>query len=216
MQRYSPLVSRLMLVSSLLAVGFLQPGFAQRYSPQELAISVYGIDLHGRPDGVGAFCGGAAQTGGAAPSVPQAIASSGCHGAKLQESTTGELVLKLLDGMNLKMDAGRPFDKVADANMATYIDQSSLVYPLHGAFTLYECVSVKTHPESKGKNCNSVEQPDSTGTCYKVTSGDWWCDMNLKVEQMHLQGEKFEKEWDNQWTHRGVPPPTPFQKLAAK
>jgi hypothetical protein len=216
MQRRLPVRSSLMILSSLLAAGGFQAGFAQKYGPADLVITPYGIDVHGRQDGLSAFCNHSAEAGGRAPTVQQAVESSVCTGAKLLESQSGELVLTLIDGLIVEMGIGRPFDKVADARMEGYIDQSALVYPLRGSFTLYRCVSVRKHPTSAGKNCNSVEQPDSTGTCYKAASGSWECDMTLKVEQMNLQGENLRKERENQWTRRGVPPPVLFQKPPAK
>jgi hypothetical protein len=212
--------SRVMMLSSLLAAGAFQAGFAQTFNPSAWNNSDYGI---AGGSVTSDFCNHPAGAGGPAPTVNEAVASAVCSGAHT-ELSQGRLVL--IDDLKIKIGIGRPFDNVADAPKldagalaaitaafenpspakvvieVKTIDHSALVYPLSGSFTLYECESIPMHPESAGKNCNSVEQPEATGTCYKGTSGSWQCQMNLRV-----QPSPNRKEWDNQWTHQGVPPP---------
>ena len=220
MQQRFLVTFRAMMLSSLLAAGALQAGFAQSSNPSAWNNSDYGI--------VGGivtsdFCTHPAGAGGPAPTVNEAVASVVCTGAHM-ELTQGRLVL--IDDLKIKIGIGRPFDNVADAPKldagalaaitaafenpspakvvieVKTIDHSALVYPLSGSFTLYECESMPMHPESAGKNCNSVEYPEATGICHKGTTGSWQCQMNLRVQPSPNQ-----KDWDNQWTHRGVPPP---------
>ena len=220
MQRRFLFTSRVMMLSSLLAAGAFQAGFAQTFNPSAWNNSDYGI---AGGSVTSDFCNHPAGAGGPAPTVKEAVASAVCSGAHM-ELIVGRLVL--IDDLKIKIGIGRPFDPVADgpqldagaldAITAAFqnpspakvvievksFDHSALVYPLSGSFTLYECESMPMHPESAGKNCNSVEYPEATGICRKGTSGSWQCQMNLKVQPTPNQ-----KDWDNQWTHRGVPPP---------
>jgi hypothetical protein len=226
MQRRFLFAFRAMMLSSLLAAGACQAGLAQTSNPNTWNNNDYGI---AGGSVTSDFCNHPAGAGGAAPTVKEAVASAVCSGAHT-ELSQGRLVL--MDGLKIKIATGRPYDQVADgpkldasaldAITAAFespspakvvvevkmIDRSALVYPLSGSFTLYECESIPMHPGSAGKNCNSVEQPEATGICRKGTSGSWQCQMNLK-----FQPSPNRQDWDNQWTHRGVPPPE-LPKLA--
>ena len=211
----------------LLAAGACRLAFAQPqpdyYDPNSWDNSEYGI--HGRADlGTYSFCNHGVRQYGAAPTLQEAVESFVCAEDRLILKQ-GPLIL--VDNVKIQIGAPRPFDKVADKlpekwRMGLAVDERAPVYPLKGSFTLYECASLKTSPQSAGKNCNAVEESEQAGVCYKhptdigdpETHGQWQCRMNIKVEYWWDrkaaspdQAAAFRKEWDNQWTHRGVPPP---------
>lgn len=108
------------------------------------------------------------------------------------EGETGGM-LYLLQNVKVEVGAGRAFNPNSDDYAD--IDQSSPLYPIRGSFTRYQCGAVSSGPilPNVGKNCNSGDQPNATGVCYKTTFGDWHCSM---MDLTHDSLNRF-----------GVPPP---------
>lgn len=108
------------------------------------------------------------------------------------EGETGGM-LYLLKNVNVEVGSERAFNPNSDDY--TDIDQSSPLYPIRGSFTRFQCgtVSRGSFMPNAGKNCNSGDQPNATGMCYRTTFGDWRCSM---TDLTHDALNRF-----------GVPPP---------
>lgn len=90
--------------------------------------------------------------------------------------------LYLDTGLTLQMGAGRK----ANPQMDTYddLDRNSLVYPIRGSFTRYQCskiFNIDAQHTNVGTNCNAIPQPQAQGICYRTTFGDWKCKMFDRV-----------------------------------
>lgn len=151
-----------------------------------------------------------------APTVQQAVESFFCS-QEYMFGLYGPLIA--LDNVKIEIARGRPFDAAKDQtilktfwhNPIGMIDQSALVYPLRGSFTLYSCERIIDG--NRGKNCDSVEQPNASGACYKElpdarmdTPLRWRCQLKFAVPDNDAS-DQGAKKWNDQFTHRGVPPP---------
>ena len=85
-------------------------------------------------------------------------------------------------GLTMQMGAARK----ANPQMDTYtdLDQNSLVYPIRGSFTRYQCskiYNIDAQHTNVGTNCSAYPQPQAQGICYRTTFGDWKCKMFDRV-----------------------------------
>jgi len=207
--------SKVMMIGSLLVASTFQTCFAQpSYDNNRWINSDYGI--HGRPDGKRDFChwyefDRPVVASGPAPTIKEAAESFVCNEERLK-GQWGPLILIDPKTVKITIGTGRPFDKIADAGYSS-IDQSALIYPLHGDFTLYDCVDVKTRPEGThsykvGENCNSIPQ-QATGACIRLSEvgRPWHCNLSVRIESYAQR-----KESDSQWTLGVAPPDLPQPK----
>lgn len=56
------------------------------------------------------------------------------------------------------------------------IDTSALIYPINGSLLRYNCHVLDGTNE--GRSCETFEEDEATGNCYKMTNGDWVCRMS--------------------------------------
>ncbi|MDD5544000.1 MAG: hypothetical protein PHX83_12575 [Acidobacteriia bacterium] len=105
------------------------------------------------------------------------------------EGETGG-ALYLIEDVKTEVGKSRPFNINSDDYPD--IDPSSPLYPVRGSFTKYQCFRVSNTAiaslNNAGKNCNSADQPQATGVCYRTTFGDWRCGMS---DMPHLQLNRF-------------------------
>jgi len=79
--------------------------------------------------------------------------------------------LDLVENLTLQVGKGRP----ASYMDASDVDHDSLVYPIRGSFRIYTCY--RPNPRNYGRNCQTSDEPQATGTCYRTSYGDWRCSM---------------------------------------
>ena len=102
--------------------------------------------------------------------------------------------LYLLENVKVEVGKGRRYNPKSDDY--TDIDSSSLVYPIRGSYTEFQCSAENRGSilYNIGKNCNSGDQPHALGLCYRTTFSDWHCSM---MDMAHSTPSRF-----------GVAPPT--------
>jgi len=102
--------------------------------------------------------------------------------------------LVLVENLTLAVGKGRP----ANYGDESDIDRHSLVYPIRGSFTVYTCYTPNPSPypylNNIGRNCETYDEPQAAGKCYRTSFDDWRCSM---VDAEHLLYNSHEK----------VPPP---------
>ena len=101
----------------------------------------------------------------------------------------------LITDLNMEMGAARQYNPSSDTYSG--IDQKSVVYPIRGSFTLYQCskvFNIDAAHTNVGKNCSALPKPKAEGMCYRTTFGDWSCKM-------------FDRVTDTSSARMHVPPP---------
>ncbi len=84
--------------------------------------------------------------------------------------------------LTVQMAAARKVNPQSDTY--TDLDPNSLVYPIRGSFTRYQCskvFNIDAGHTNVGKNCDAHPQPQAQGLCYRTTFGDWKCKMFDRV-----------------------------------
>jgi hypothetical protein len=69
---------------------------------------------------------------------------------------------------------GRAFDPQND--YFENIDRTAMIYPIRGSLLRYNCHVLDGTNE--GESCETFEEDEATGSCYKMTNGDWNCRMS--------------------------------------
>ena len=103
--------------------------------------------------------------------------------------------IHLVTNLDMEMGAARQYNPSSDTYSG--IDPRSVVYPIRGSFTLYQCSKVFNIDASHtnvGKNCAAYPKPKAEGMCYRTTFGDWNCKM-------------FDRVTDVSTAKMNVPPP---------
>ena len=109
------------------------------------------------------------------PSAAQAIKYFTCDNEYIQDWTYRH-ELHLVSDVKAEVGSGRQFDITADHPPSNEgINPAELVYPIKGSFVSWTCGPMET--SEPGKNCMKYTQHGATGSCYKTTSGDWYCRM---------------------------------------
>ena len=127
-------------------------------------------------------CPSAAEQPKGAPNVQQATRIFRCSTEAISSH------LYLTDHVDLQIGGARPFhygDGYAE------IDSSKAVYPIRGAWTQYQCISLKEYPAASAKNCSVFDESNASGVCYQTTFGDWRCRMHALSSVMrpdYVQG----------------------------
>ncbi len=87
----------------------------------------------------------------------------------------GDGRLYLAENMSAEISGeGRAHDPQRD--YYDNIDTSALIYPISGSLLRYNCHVLDGTNE--GTSCETFEEDEATGACYKMTNGDWVCRMS--------------------------------------
>lgn len=95
---------------------------------------------------------------------------------------------------NLKVQIapkGRPYN--GNSDIMTDIDIDVPIYAIRGSYLSYQCSQPSEYMQTKGKNCNTYDQPMASGVCYKTTFGDWECsmiDVNTRTQTRNVPPPK--------------------------
>lgn len=116
-----------------------------------------------------------------APSAEQARQYIICSSEHVSSNS-----LFLVENVKVEVGKGRPFNIHND--LMTDADSTLPVFPIRGSRTVYMCNPISDILKNKGKNCLVIDEPKSTGVCYKTTFGDWTCHMqDLDGSKKHGQ-----------------------------
>ena len=96
-----------------------------------------------------------------------------CQEESVTRSVGGSETLHLLTNVTMQVGRARPFQMSTDAWPDS--DPSQPVYPVQGGYTSWSCGVIGYMANQKGHNCNKVDQPHSSGICYKNSFGNWVC-----------------------------------------
>jgi hypothetical protein len=106
------------------------------------------------------------------------------------EGINGFNQLDQVANVTIEVAQGRPYNHFVDSTRD--IDPSQLVYNIRGSFDSAYCIKADGKMVPYGTNCQSLEQHNAVGTCWKNLFGDWHCKMADPNAQAHI--------------HQGVPP----------
>lgn len=85
--------------------------------------------------------------------------------------------MELVTDVTLQIGKGRPYNPNTDGLMKVDMDPSELVYPIRGSFVEWECRALSDYGVVAGRNCAKWDRPNSAGTCFKNSFGEWHCKM---------------------------------------
>lgn len=91
------------------------------------------------------------------------------------DRVSGE-TLYLVENVKVEVGGGIPYAAIRGQRSLNEIDVNSPVYPIRGSVLRYQCGS--TYGGEKTDNCDTYNEPNATGYCYKTTFGDWKCYMS--------------------------------------
>jgi hypothetical protein len=148
-----PSISLVVLASTLVVGAWGQTGVEAKYGTRPLRT-----------------CASRKEPTRGAPSAQQATQYFACEA----EHESGADLLYLVSDVKVEVAPGRPFNILTDSFDA--IDVRQPVYDIRGSFTAYQCSKIGMMYK-KGQNCNSGQQPQAKGICYKDTFGEWHCKM---------------------------------------
>ncbi len=84
----------------------------------------------------------------------------------------------LIENVKVEVGKGTPFLELSRGQRPFGADPDSLVYPIRGSYTSYQCSIPNSINNNFGKNCNTYENPNASGQCFRTGFGDWTCDMS--------------------------------------
>ncbi len=102
-----------------------------------------------------------------------------------EAESVNDSFVSLVTDVKVSVDAPRPFSFTEDSGGT--IDQTSLVYPIHGSFRKWVCAHIGSLPA--GKNCSYTDETEATGACRRLTSGKWTCSM-VDIKRNSLSVDK--------------------------
>ena len=103
-----------------------------------------------------------------APTVAQAAELLRCTAEGIADGS-----LFLLEELELKeVGAG----ETLDARYYPDLGEGEQAYPIAGSLVRYECR--RENDDNRGANCRRDDEPNASGYCYRMHSGDWNCRMS--------------------------------------
>lgn len=86
--------------------------------------------------------------------------------------------LYLVENVKVEVGGGIPYAAIMGQRSFSEINVRVPVYPIRGSFLQYQCKDpIREHVGPPNTNCNTYNNPNATGYCYKTTFGDWKCAM---------------------------------------
>jgi len=83
----------------------------------------------------------------------------------------------ILENVKVEVGKGTPFLQLPAGQRPFGADPDALVYPIRGSYTSYQCAVPSSISKNFGKNCNTYENKNATGQCFRSAFGDWTCNM---------------------------------------
>lgn len=110
--------------------------------------------------------------------------------------------LYLVENVKVQVGGGISYASIRGSRILSEIDVKHPVYPLRGSLVRYQCQNRLTAARVADANCNTYNEPQATGYCYKTTFGDWSCYMSDMAAS------------NPENVHHDVPPPKGDSKIA--
>jgi hypothetical protein len=106
--------------------------------------------------------------------------------------------LYLIENLTLQVGKGHPPGD--EMSYEADLDWDSLVFPIRGSFTQYQCKPLNADRAfggmfyNVGTNCSAYDQPHANGKCFKTSFGEWRCELIDNLANFN-------------WGRHNVPPP---------